>query len=487
MSYRSPSFLTVVLLAFAGALHAQNASFRDALSRLASPTAAERTSAIESISALKGDIAPQLRIAFKNASTVERCGLVEAAELRGDGALVAQAVEAVAAHEAAPDSDSRLAHSARAYLLALPEAQVACDEGALDASQKKVLADLRTYRLRRDLTVMLLDSVQKPGKYLDQFETLRARVGGALQDELLVLAHLREGISAPLADGAARRYQAGTEAERVYSAEWRRLSLAQGSLEQAYDLLRDPAAQQELRSVNAPLLAAVEVLQDMRTAAIRALAADHADADLAATLRALHQSSQASQVAPLLRAVSGLEVFRTEIELTLARAGDRELLDARIEALRAQVERAQEAAGTLNAKVNGRPDIAARNEVAHLLLRSGDAEGAETEWLAVVQLVRDGLRLAKDLQRGSVASALGSVYYNLACAQSLQLKLTRAGQSLESARLYGYRDFNWMLEDGDLDALRGTPEFRTWFRRVAPPASVDRLDAGDKPAGATRD
>jgi hypothetical protein len=79
-----------------------------------------------------------------------------------------------------------------------------------------------------------------------------------------------------------------------------------------------------------------------------------------------------------------------------------------------------------------------------------------------------------------VASLLGSVYYNLACAQSLQLKLTRAGESLESARLNGYRDFNWMLEDGDLDALRHTPDFRAWFRKVAPPAAVDRLDAGSR-------
>jgi hypothetical protein len=298
-----------------------------------------------------------------------------------------------------------------------------------------------------------------------------------LQAELLALAHLEGDIIEPLADGCRMRFAGGIEADRMFSAAWRQLTAAQPSLEQAYGLLGDAAAQRELRASSTSLLAAVEVIHDLRVAAVRALGEDPS---LVPVLRLLHSDSMAIEIGPMLRSAVGLDALRTEIELTLARQGDRELLEARISTLRLQVEKAAGADVNVSARVTTRPDISARNEVAHLLLRSGDAAGAEAEWLVVIGLARETARNPKDLRRASVASLLGSVYYNLACAQSLQLKLTRASESLESARLNGYRDFNWMLEDGDLDALRHTPDFRAWFRKVAPPAAVDRLDAGSR-------
>ena len=96
-------------------------------------------------------------------------------------------------------------------------------------------------------------------------------------------------------------------------------------------------------------------------------------------------------------------------------------------------------------------------------------------------------RNANEAQRSSLSSFSGAVYYNLACAQALQLKLTKAMESLERAHGLGYRDFAWILEDGDLESLRQTPRFRAWFGEFAPPALVARLSgSADDGAAAGR-
>jgi hypothetical protein len=46
--------------------------------------------------------------------------------------------------------------------------------------------------------------------------------------------------------------------------------------------------------------------------------------------------------------------------------------------------------------------------------------------------------------------------------------------SLREAVRYGYKDFGWMLEDGDLDSVRACDPFRDWFTDVAPPSIADR-------------
>jgi len=89
------------------------------------------------------------------------------------------------------------------------------------------------------------------------------------------------------------------------------------------------------------------------------------------------------------------------------------------------------------------------------------------------------LRQAEGRNRSSMTSYLAAVYYNLACAQSLQFKNSRALASLKEAVGNGYKDFAWMLEDGDLDNVRVSEGFRTWFLDTAPPAVADRLERAD--------
>jgi hypothetical protein len=457
-------------------LAAQQQEFRSAYYRLASPTAVERDAAIAELVGLEGDIGALARAAFKNARVAQRCALFEVFELRGDNGLLAEAAQTLADGEA-EGADPRPTEAARSYVLSLPEDRLVLDTAGLKPAAAAAWRSILQQWLRLQIAETLVDSLLKPGKYLGQFECLRRRDAGALDAELVALIELEPGYLAALEDGAQRRHRHGIEAERLFSSAWRRLGSALGNFEPALALLRGEA--EELPpSGRDSVLAAVELLYDMRTAAVRALAHSRDNPGLVSMLRLWHRALVDYEPPTHLRSSLGIETMRTELELTLARQGDRELLDARLAALRSQVERHRQTSVQVNARLTNRPDISARNEAAHLLLRSGDYAAAETEWLGLARDVGEVERQLRDSQRTAVATFLGAVYYNLACAQALQLKLTRAGQSLETAVAFGYRDFAWMLEDGDLESLRAEPGFREWFGRHAPPALVDRLPAG---------
>lgn len=478
MSYRPSKFLTLpLLLLLAAPLAAQSKDVRDAVRKLSAPTALERAEAVAAIAAIKEDIAADLRVAFKSAGNSERTGLFEAAELRQDAALLEQAAQTVA--ECREPADA-LYEAARSYMLSLPAEKQYLDESTLAPEVRAAWQEVSGLWLQLEIVTSLLDALQKPGKFQGQFLALRHRDSAAVDRQLLALIDLDPGFLEALNLGSLRRFNEGIEADRLFSNSWRKLTLARGNFDDALTMIRTNQDPEQKASVTREaLLAGAEVLSDLRCAAIRALAGSEQSQALIPLLRALHATAGSVEPAAALRASVSQDGLRTEIELTLARFGDRELVDARVAELRAQVERYSAVPGNVTYKIANRPDLAARNEAAHLLLRSGDPAGAEKEWTSLVKDGRELERLAKDSQRSAVASFIGSIYYNLACAQALQLKLTRAGESLETAVANGYRDFSWMLEDGDLGALRRTPEFRQWFAQLAPPALVDRLPALD--------
>ncbi|MBK9975831.1 MAG: hypothetical protein IPP14_13755 [Planctomycetes bacterium] len=478
MSYRLLQLLTLPIIALIAAqLPAQSTEFRQAVRKLSAPTAIERAEAVAAIAGLKDDISADLRLAFKSASDTERTGLFEAVESRQDAALLHQAMQSMA--ECAEPANA-LYEAARSYALSLPADKQYLDEVNLSATEKAVWQEISSLWLQREIVASLLDALQKPGKFQGQFQVLRTRDSAAVDKQLLALIDLEPAVLEALNLGSLRRFDEGIEADRLFSNPWRKLTLARGNFDDALQMIRTNQDPDRNAAVSRDiLLASVEVLSDLRCAAVRALASSEQSQALVPFLRALHTSAGSLEPAPALRAAVSTEGLRTEIELTLARFGDRELVDARVAELRAQVERYSAVPGNVTYKIANRPDLAARNEAAHLLLRSGDPASAEKEWLSLVKDGRELERLAKDSQRSAVASFIGSIYYNLACAQALQLKLTRAAESLETAVASGYRDFAWMLEDGDLGALRRTPEFRAWFSDLAPPALVDRLPAVD--------
>jgi len=55
-------------------------------------------------------------------------------------------------------------------------------------------------------------------------------------------------------------------------------------------------------------------------------------------------------------------------------------------------------------------------------------------------------------------------HYNLACSYALLKRIDQAIRTLRQAVELGYRDFRYMREDRDLDAVRHDPRFRQLMR-----------------------
>ncbi len=70
----------------------------------------------------------------------------------------------------------------------------------------------------------------------------------------------------------------------------------------------------------------------------------------------------------------------------------------------------------------------------------------------------DGLKVDEDLARLNPDDPL--VQYNLACSYSLTGRPDLSALALDKALTLGYRDFEWMVEDPDLENLRRDPAYR---------------------------
>jgi tetratricopeptide (TPR) repeat protein len=75
---------------------------------------------------------------------------------------------------------------------------------------------------------------------------------------------------------------------------------------------------------------------------------------------------------------------------------------------------------------------------------------------------REGLEIDRQLVR---LRPLDSVaHYNLACSFALLRKADQALKALERAIELGYRDFQYMAQDKDLDSIRKDPRFQQIIR-----------------------
>jgi|ERR1043166_8282548 tetratricopeptide (TPR) repeat protein len=99
--------------------------------------------------------------------------------------------------------------------------------------------------------------------------------------------------------------------------------------------------------------------------------------------------------------------------------------------------------------LNRNPDFidALRVHGNNLTLKGAYAEGLEIDRRIVDLRPHDAL-----------------AHYNLACSYSLLRKIDPAMRSLRRAVELGYRDFRYMREDRDLDAVRIDPRFRQLLR-----------------------
>jgi len=74
----------------------------------------------------------------------------------------------------------------------------------------------------------------------------------------------------------------------------------------------------------------------------------------------------------------------------------------------------------------------------------------------------EGLQVDRRLVQLRPTDALA--HYNLACSYALLKRSDQALKTLRRAIELGYRDFRYMREDRDLDAIRQDPRFRQLLR-----------------------
>ncbi len=80
--------------------------------------------------------------------------------------------------------------------------------------------------------------------------------------------------------------------------------------------------------------------------------------------------------------------------------------------------------------------------------------------------ISEGLRMDRKLVRLQPANA--TAHYNLACSLALSKRNSDALRSLRHAVRLGYRDFEWMSHDPDLQGLKGIPEFGAIIAQLKP-------------------
>jgi hypothetical protein len=61
-----------------------------------------------------------------------------------------------------------------------------------------------------------------------------------------------------------------------------------------------------------------------------------------------------------------------------------------------------------------------------------------------------------------------TAHYNLACSLALSRRKADALRSLRQAVHFGYRDFDWMQQDPDLEDLKQHPEFLSLLAQLKP-------------------
>jgi hypothetical protein len=80
--------------------------------------------------------------------------------------------------------------------------------------------------------------------------------------------------------------------------------------------------------------------------------------------------------------------------------------------------------------------------------------------------VSDGLKMDRKLVKLQPRNA--TAHYNLACSLALSRRKADALRSLRQAVQLGYKDFDWMQQDPDLEELKNHPDFLALLEQLKP-------------------
>ena len=80
--------------------------------------------------------------------------------------------------------------------------------------------------------------------------------------------------------------------------------------------------------------------------------------------------------------------------------------------------------------------------------------------------IADGLKMDRKLVKLQPVNA--TAHYNLACSLALSRRKGDALRSLQHAIALGYRDYDWMMQDPDLEELKNHPDFTALLEQLKP-------------------
>ncbi len=80
--------------------------------------------------------------------------------------------------------------------------------------------------------------------------------------------------------------------------------------------------------------------------------------------------------------------------------------------------------------------------------------------------IADGLRMDRRLVKLQPDNA--TAHYNLACSLALSKRRSDALRSLRRAIDLGYKDYDWMCQDPDLEGLQKLKEFQLLLKKLQP-------------------
>lgn len=80
--------------------------------------------------------------------------------------------------------------------------------------------------------------------------------------------------------------------------------------------------------------------------------------------------------------------------------------------------------------------------------------------------IAQGLKMDRKLVKLQPANP--TAHYNLACSLALAKRKSDALRVLRHAVQLGYRDFDWMQQDPDLEPLKQHPEFQSLLETLKP-------------------
>jgi len=80
--------------------------------------------------------------------------------------------------------------------------------------------------------------------------------------------------------------------------------------------------------------------------------------------------------------------------------------------------------------------------------------------------IADGLRMDRRLVK--LLPGNPTAHYNLACSLALSKRKSDALRCLHRAVALGYRDFDWMMQDPDLEDLKAHPAFLSLAGQLKP-------------------